>query len=126
MPCPDVVDAGDIAIATVERIAKNANLELRDGRRCALHEGDVVAAVFGNRYATLQFEGYAKRDNDHCDLLSMGGLCGLVVSKHAKVSEPTRVRLLGVVGDEEGRALRLRDFRLQPVASSTNIRVLVV
>src|SRR5215472_15444798 len=31
-----------------------------DGRRCALHPGDFIVAVFGNRYATLQFEGHAR------------------------------------------------------------------
>lgn len=126
MACPDTLDAGDIAIAEVERIARNAHLELPNGRRSALHEGDVLAVVFGNRYATLQFEGYARRDGDACELLSMGGLCGLVTSKHAKIAEPTRLRLLGIVGDEDGSALRLRDFALQPVACSAPPRVMVV
>ncbi len=126
LPCPKLPDAGDIALATVEKIAKNATLELSNGRRCALHEGDVLAVVFGNRYATLQFEGYARREGDHCDLLSMGGLCGLVESKHVKISDPTTLRLLGAAGDEHGRPLHLRDFRLKPVGVSGPTRVLAV
>jgi len=77
LPCPVSPQAGDIALAKLEKIGKNATLELANGRRCTLHEGDLLAVVFGNRYATLQFEGYARANGDSCDLLSMGGLCGL-------------------------------------------------
>ena len=46
---------GDLALARLEQIGKNTGLELPDGRRCTLHEGDLLAVVFGNRYATEQF-----------------------------------------------------------------------
>jgi hypothetical protein len=105
---------GDIVLARLEKIGKNAHLELTDGRRCALHEHDLLAAVFGNRYAPHQFEGYARSNGDRCDLLSIGGLCGLVKSKHDKVAEPTRLRLLGALADANGQPLRLQDFALAP------------
>lgn len=110
LPPPDAPRPGDLALARVEKIGKNTNLELINGRRATLHEGDVIAVVFGNRYATLQFEGYARVTGNHCDLLSMGGLCGLVASKHDSVAEPSKLRLLGALGDGEGKQLRLRDF----------------
>jgi hypothetical protein len=122
----DRVDAGMVALAEVTKIAKNAHLELRNGRRCALHEGDVIAVVFGNRYATLQFEGYARRDAERCDLLSMGGLCGLVESKHARVPDPTRLRLLGAIGDDDSRPLRLRDFCLPSTVGRAATRSIAV
>src|SRR5262245_30284171 len=50
---------GDIVLARVESIGKNTRLELSNGRTSTLHEGDLLLAVFGNRYATEQFEGYA-------------------------------------------------------------------
>src|SRR5262245_8814166 len=78
MDCPE---SGTIALARLEKIGKNTGLELVNGRRCTLHEGDLLAVVFGNRYATEQFEGYVGADGDCCDLLSMGGLCGLMKSK---------------------------------------------
>jgi len=99
LPCSVSPQAGDVALAKLEKIGKNATLELANGRRCTLHEGDLLAVVFGNRYATLQFEGYARANGDSCDLLSMGGLCGLVESKHAKAAEPSKLRLLGALGD---------------------------
>src|SRR2546430_4529439 len=43
-------------------IGKNMALDLASGRRCKLHNGDLIGAVFGHRYATLQFEGYARSD----------------------------------------------------------------
>jgi hypothetical protein len=122
----DRVEAGMVALAEVTKIAKNAHLELSNGRRCALHEGDVIGVVFGNRYATLQFEGYARRDGEHCDLLSMGGICGLVESKHARVPDPTRLRLLGAVGDGDRVPLRLRNFRLPPTGGLSAPRSIVV
>src|SRR5437868_3400675 len=73
LPPPELPEPGDIALTRVEKIGKNTNLELASGRRCSMHEGDLIAVVFGNRYATRQFEGYARIDGDRCDLLSMGG-----------------------------------------------------
>jgi hypothetical protein len=117
---------GDIVLASVERIAKNSALELNDGRRCTLHEGDVIAAVFGNRYATLQFEGLAARNGDACDLLSMGGLCGLVQSKHGRVAEPTKLRIRGAIADLHGRQLKMHDYHLQPSTRHSRPHVVVV
>jgi Domain of unknown function (DUF1611_C) P-loop domain len=115
-----------VALARMEKIGRNTNLELSSGRRCSLHEGDVLAVVFGHRYATMQFEGYARLDEDRCDLLSMGGICGLVESKHAKAADPSKLRLLGFIGDAEGRPLRLRQFGLSPRLFAHQSQVIVV
>lgn len=128
LPCADAPQPGDIAVARVERMGRNRHLELPDGRRCSLHTGDLIGVVFGNRYATLQFEGYARAEGDRCDLLSMGGLCGLVESKHAACGEPTKLQLAGFIGDSGGRQLRLREFRLPvtPLSGKPPVRVVVV
>lgn len=126
LPCGDSPQAGDIALAQLERIGKNTTLELANGRRFTLHEGDVCAVVFGNRYGTLQFEGYARANGGCCDLLSMAGVCGLVESKHASVAEPSKLRLLGVLGDADGCPLRLRDFALEPGPPAPSPRIAVV
>ena len=101
---------GDIALARLEKIGRNTAVELANGRRCTLREGDLLAVVFGNRYATKQFEGYARAIDDSCDLLSMGGLCGVAKSKHAKVPDPSKLRLLHTIGDAAEQPLRLRNF----------------
>lgn len=126
LPCPPAPRVGDIVLARLEKIGKNATLELANGRRCTLHEGDLLAVVFGNRYATLQFEGYVGSNGDSCDLLSMGGLCGLVESKHAKAADPSKLRLLGALGDHNGSPLNLRDYALAPLPTSAKPQVLVV
>ena len=126
LPCSVSPEAGDIVLAKLEKIGKNATLELANGRRCTLHEGDLLAVVFGNRYATLQFEGYAKSNGQSCDLLSMGGLCGLVESKHSKAADPSKLSLLGAIGNANGDPLNLREFALSPVHSPIQPHVIVV
>jgi hypothetical protein len=126
LPYSDSPQPGDIALARIEKIGRNASLELPNGRRCSLHEEDLLAVVFGNRYATMQFEAYARRDDDRCDLLSMGGVCGLVESKHAKAPDPSKLRLLGFIGDPNGHILRLRRFALAPRPSTCQPHIIVV
>ena len=126
LPSSGSPQAGDIALAQIEKIGRNANLELPNGRRCSLHEGDLVAVVFGNRYATMQFEGYARRDDDRCDLLTMGGICGLVESKHAKAADPSKLRLIGFMGDRDRRILRLQQFAVAPSSSAFQPHIVVV
>jgi hypothetical protein len=123
---PENPQTGDIVLARVESIGKNARLELVNGRLCALHENDLLGVVFGNRYATKQFEGYARSDGDKADLLSIGGLCGIVESRHASVAVPTRLRQLGMLGDANGRPLRLNDFAAKTQSCSRRPRVIVV
>src|SRR5438046_608719 len=117
---------GDIVLAQLEKIGKNTRLMLVSGRTCNLHVGDLLAVAFGNRYATQQFEGYAQSEDDCCDLLSMGGVCGLVKTRHAAVAEPSRLRLLGSLGDAQGRTLQLRDFALRTDHAATRPLVVVV
>jgi hypothetical protein len=116
---------GDIYLARVEKIGKNTRLELANGRSSTLYAGDLVAVVFGNRYATMQFEGYARCADHSCDMLSIGGLCGQVESKHASVADSTKLCLLGAVGDDLGRPLRLRDFSVPVPATPIGDRPVV-
>ena len=126
LPLQDPPRSGDVALARLESIGKNARLELADGRPSSLHQGDRIAVVFGNRYASSQFEGYARAKGDACDLLSMGGVCGVCESKHDKVLEPSRLRLLGSVGDAEGRPLRLADYALPSIPLRDRPRIVAV
>lgn len=126
LPLAQTPQAGDITLAKIESVGKNTRLELACGRLCTLHEGDLLAVVFGNRYATKQFEGYARREGERSDLLSVGGLCGMVESRHTSVGAPTRLRQLGALGDAGMRPLRLREFSLEPVSHTRRPRVIVV
>ncbi len=123
---PEAPQAGDVVLARVETIGRNTALELTGGRRSSLHPGDYIAGVFGHRYATRQFEGYARTVGDACDLLSMGGLCGQVVSKHANAADPTKLRVVGALGDSTGRPLQLRDFALDAGPAGPRPQVIAV
>src|SRR5262249_24482506 len=78
------------------------------------------------RYATHQFEGYARANGESCDMLSMGGLCGTVASKHAALAEPTKLRLLGALGDADGNPLRIENFTLPAIPCNARPRTIVV
>ena len=126
LPFSESPQPGDIALVKVEKIGRTTKLELPSGRRCSLYVGDLMVGVFGNRYATMQFEGYARADGERCDLLSMAGVCGLVQSKHDAVGEPSKLRLMGFVAGPDGRKLRLRQFALPSAPAQARPRVVVV
>ncbi len=126
LPLPESPGAGDVLLARLEKIGKNTRIELADGRMANLYEGDLTAVVLGNRYAAEQFEGYAQVWGDACDLLSMGGLCGIMKSRHTGVAEPSRLRILGALGNADGKRLRLSDYALAPMPSAGRPKVVVV
>jgi hypothetical protein len=126
LPAPIDPQVGDVALAEVQSVGRNTFIELTEGRRRALHAGDLLAVAFGNRYATAHYEGYARANADLCDMLSVGGMCGLVKSKHAGVSEPTRLRLLGAIADGQGRSLRMGDFKVQARTAPGRLRTVAV
>lgn len=126
IPLPREQAPGDVVVASVEAIGRNARVELVGGRLSHLHVGDLLVAVFANRYATQQFEAYARRDGEYGHLLSMGGLCGLVASRHEAVGEPTKLRFLGAVADSEGHPLKLGDYAAAAIPAISRPRVAVV
>lgn len=106
---------GDMVVAEVLSVGKNKTLEVRSGVTMYLFEGDRIVGAFGHRYATDQYEGYVPEEPvEKCDLLSVGGVCGKVVSRHTAMGEPTRLRVLGMVGDQDGRPINQRGFGLPP------------
>ncbi len=126
LPLPEFPQVGDVLLTKLEKIGKNARIELTNGRVAMLHEGDMIACVLGNRYATEQFEGYAEVRGDACDLLSMGGLCGTMSSRHAGVAEPSKLRILGALGDRNGKPLRLSDYAVTPRPFAQRPKVIAV
>jgi hypothetical protein len=118
---------GQLVLAEILQVGRNAQLEDRDGLIWRIFPGDMVVGAFGNRYATDQYEGYVpRRVARRCDLLSMGGVCGVVASRHASVRAPTRLRLLGLVGDADGRPVSVRSHSLESLGDAPAGEIIVV
>jgi len=113
-------EVGQLVVAEVLKLGKNESLEDRTGLSGRIFVGDRIVGAFGNRYATHQFEGYIpSRPSSHCDLLSVGGVCGKVASRHNAVRPPTRLRVLGLVSDEHGQILNTSRFGFTPISDET-------
>lgn len=72
--------AGDVGIFCVLE-ANGEGIKDAESRHCSIFAGDLILAVFGHRYATNQIEGYVPdQPTVHCQLLSRGGVAGVVKS----------------------------------------------
>lgn len=105
--------AGDLAYGTIERIGEHSSLENKSGRIHMIHNGTRAVFVFGNRYAPDYYEGILPETfTERVDLVARSGLIGKVITKNSLIKDPTQVRLLGYVCNEEGEVLNTRQFPL--------------
>lgn len=108
---PDLVPRpGDVVVATVTRIGQHKRLELRDGRRAHLFEGDTILVAYGNRYAPDQFEAVVPARLEPCHLVAAGGIAARTVTRHASIAAPTEITPLGLAVDDSGRRVSLSAF----------------
>jgi len=95
-------------------------LELPTGRLAKINPGDVVIGVLGRRRALKGFVGDVPETvnaGDQLHLLSLGGVIGYCTGHHSSLGDAIRVEVIGVVCDENGRALNIGDAAL-PLRSS--------
>ena len=119
--------AGDVVLAEVTKLGQHTGLQAPNGRRASLFKGDLVAVAYGNRYATDQFEAHVPEDLLPCDLVAAGGVAGQEVERHTRMTNPTRLRPLGLLADPTGQRINLADFRLPdalPTGGTPTIAVL--
>jgi len=102
--------SGDLVLARVRQIGQHKRLELRDGRRATLFDGDEILVAFGNRYASDQFEAIVPGRLEPCDLVAAGGVAARTVARHGNVGVPTAIRPVGLALDARGQRLNLRRF----------------
>jgi hypothetical protein len=106
--------AGDLILAEVLTLGHHKKLEQRNGTLWHIFPGDLIIGAFGNRYATDQYEAYVPSQLvTECDLVSVGGVCGLVVARHPSMDHPTRLKIIGGVCDAQDRPINLRAFGLK-------------
>jgi hypothetical protein len=115
-------EAGDLVYGIITRIGHHSSLENASGRIHIIHNGTKAVFVFGNRYAPDHYEGVIPKGMRHeVDLLARSGIVGVVKTKNAMIKDPTRVRILGYVCDEDGSVLNTRSFpNIRPKKSTKN------
>jgi len=84
---------GDLLLCRVESLGIHGRVETTTGSRQKLYIGDRIAVALANRYATSLLEAVAEVDGEHVDMISASGLCGRVVRRAKKASNPTRLRI---------------------------------
>jgi hypothetical protein len=107
--------SGDLVLATVERLGHHSRVELPSGRKARLMLGDEIIVAYADRYAPDQFEATMPRHLGVTELVASGGIASDVISKSTAVRSATRIRPVGLLGDDDGRPLNLADFALRPV-----------
>jgi hypothetical protein len=106
-------EPGDVVYGTINRIGQHSSLENASGRIHVIHNGSKAIFVFGNRYAPDYYEGIVPNQMvEEADLLARSGVIGVVKAKNAMIKDPTRVRILGYVCQEDGTILNTRAFPL--------------
>ncbi|MFM9845158.1 MAG: hypothetical protein ACKVOI_19510 [Dongiaceae bacterium] len=118
--------AGDLVLARVGRIGQHRRIELRNGRRAILFEGDEIVLCYGNRYAPDQFEAYVPGDLGPCQMAAAGGVAGRVVASHARMKAPTEITPLGLLADRQGKVINLNRYALRPRGAQVSAPIFAV
>ena len=106
--------SGDLALAEVLSCAEHARLSLADGREQPLAVGQQIIVALGSTYAPLARSGRLPSEMGECQLLTPSGVAGVETARAASLGAAPRLRLYGLLGDERGHTLNLRDFALPP------------
>ena len=118
--------AGDLVLARVGHIGQHRRIELRNGRRAILFEGDEIVLCYGNRYAPDQFEAYVPGDLGPCQMAAAGGVAGRVVASHARMKAPTEITPLGLLADRHGKVINLNRYALRPRGAQVSAPIFAV
>jgi len=108
---------GDVLLARVDELGQHQKIELPNGRRASLHEGDEIIVAAGARYAPDQFEALPPTGLGAAQLVAAGGIAGIEQARHERMDQPTAITLLGALVDGAGRRLNLAGFALPAVTA---------
>jgi len=105
-------ETGDLILAVVDSLGQHPALQLPSGRRMQLFTGDEIVVAYGNRYASNQFESRVPNTLGPCHLSAGGGIASRVTSWHAKMKNPTQITPIGLLANDQGQRINLRDYAL--------------
>ncbi|MGO1543360.1 MAG: DUF1611 domain-containing protein [Gulosibacter sp.] len=94
--------SGDVVVARVTNIGNHKRIETPESRKAILFEGALVMVAYGNRYAADQFLAFVPDSLEPTHLVAAGGVAGLVVASHTRVSSPTEIEPLGLLANRRG------------------------
>jgi hypothetical protein len=123
--------AGDLVLARVRTIGAYPRLETTTGREVRLRPGDELVGVLGERHSTtsiyggLPEGGLPIEPGAPVDLMAVGGVLGLAASSPGSLGTPTRLELLGLVGDGD-RADRVVSLRQQAADACADTPIVFV
>lgn len=101
---------GDLVLAQVGEIGQHQRIELPEGRRAPMREGEQVIVAISNRYAPDQFEAVVPETlAEPLSLVAGGGIAGRVVAQHARMEDATELLPIGLLADADGRVLNVAD-----------------
>lgn len=120
------VVSGDLMLGQITGIGQHKKLQLASGRYSESYLGDTVVMVVGDRYAPDQFEGFAELDGDSADMIAAGGIVGRAVASHGAMAQPTRLKPLGLLTDEDGNVINIASYALAPRAIPDHVYVIGV
>jgi len=109
---PRAPRAGELVLARITALRSHKRIELPTGRRAALFDGDEIVLAYGNRYAPDQYEAYVPEDLGACHMVAGGGVAARAHSWHSRLSGPTEIEPLGLIGNSDGMPINLMDYAL--------------
>jgi len=114
-----VPQVGDLVYGKVILKGQHEDLENKHGRIHSLNTDTKAVFVMGNRYAPDYYEGFIPEHTEGTlDLLARSGVVGQVKVRNEAIAEPTKIKFLGYIVDDNGNVLNTRDFPLfAPVAT---------
>ncbi|MBK7612332.1 MAG: hypothetical protein IPJ15_14190 [Actinomycetales bacterium] len=77
--------------------------------------GDEILVAYANRYATDQYESEVPTTLGPCQLVASGGIASQVITRSRDVRTATDITPIGLLGDERGRPINVRDFALPSI-----------
>lgn len=110
--------AGDLVLARVTEIGHHTKIERPDGRKAKMFVNDLIVVAYGNRYAPDQFESELPADLGPCHLVAAGGIASNALAWHDRIIKPTEIEPVGLVTNELGEVINLRDYQIADVPAA--------
>mgnify|MGYP002640683029 CR=1 FL=1 len=104
---------GDLVLARVDKRSQHTHIQSTHGRRSMMNVGDEIIVAYGNRYAPDQFESEVPKNLSPCHLVAGGGVASKMLSRNKSIKSATAITPIGVLADEAGKAINMRDYALE-------------